>query len=127
MLINDVCKRTGLTKDAVNVYLKHGLIENVPKQAGTRKYRHFTGKSLEEIRFVIYGKRMGFSLKQLRTIQQQIRSGAMLADEYTQCMTRQAQEIDRRMEELKQAKTLLANEIERADSLDFDRLSACGK
>ncbi|WP_182482108.1 MerR family DNA-binding protein [Henriciella barbarensis] len=65
MLIGEVSKRAGVTKEAVRHYVDLDLLRPTPKQAGTRVYQDFSERDLERLKWVVVGKSLGFSLSEI--------------------------------------------------------------
>lgn len=65
MLINQVCKLTGLTKKAIEYYEKQGLINPETTENGYRKYTDGEIAALKEIALL---RKMGVSIADIQTI-----------------------------------------------------------
>jgi MerR family transcriptional regulator, copper efflux regulator len=65
MLINEVAKITGMSKDGIRHYEEMGLISSTPRQAGSRIYREYDPSVIETIEMVRHGQLLGFSLKEI--------------------------------------------------------------
>ncbi len=65
MLINEIAKMAGLSKDGIRHYEELGLITSTPRQAGSRTYREYdlsVVKTIENIRAL---QRLGLSLNEI--------------------------------------------------------------
>ncbi len=65
MLINEVAKIAGMSKDGIRHYEEMGLIASTPRQAGSKVYRDYDPAVLETIENVRQAQRLGFSLKEI--------------------------------------------------------------
>jgi DNA-binding transcriptional MerR regulator len=65
MLINEVARIAGMSKDGIRHYEEMGLIASSPRQAGSRFYRDYDPAVLEVIEQVRQAQRLGFSLKEI--------------------------------------------------------------
>ena len=65
MLINEVAKISGMSKDGIRHYEELGLIKSVPRTAGSRTYRDYDASVVETIEKVRGAQRLGFSLKEI--------------------------------------------------------------
>jgi DNA-binding transcriptional MerR regulator len=65
MLINEVARIAGMSKDGVRHYEEMGLIGSRPRRAGSRTYRDYDPAVLETIEQVRQAQRLGFSLKEI--------------------------------------------------------------
>lgn len=68
MLINEIAKMAGLSKDGIRHYEEMGLITSVPRQAGSRIYRDYDPSILDTIEKIRGAQRLGFSLKDIGPI-----------------------------------------------------------
>ena len=65
MLINEVAKISGMSKDGIRHYEELGLIKSAPRTAGSRTYRDYGASVVETIEKVRGAQRLGFSLKEI--------------------------------------------------------------
>ena len=66
MLIGEVAKMTGLSKDGIRHYEALGLIRSVPRQAGSRTYRDYDPSVIETIEHIKGAREvLGMSLKEI--------------------------------------------------------------
>jgi DNA-binding transcriptional MerR regulator len=65
MLIHELARISGLSKDGVRHYEALGLISSAPRQAGSRVYRDYAMAAIETIEKVRQAQRLGFSLKEI--------------------------------------------------------------
>ncbi len=63
MLIGEVAKRAGLSKDTIRHYEALGLLHSSPKRAGTREYRDYDNTTLERLSMIAFAKRMQIPLR----------------------------------------------------------------
>lgn len=65
MLIGEIAKITGLSKDGIRHYEAMGLIASSPRKAGSKIYRDYDPAVLDTIEKVRGAQRLGFSLKEI--------------------------------------------------------------
>ncbi|MBO1359011.1 MerR family transcriptional regulator [Acetobacter sacchari] len=65
MLISEVARIAGLSKDGVRHYEEMGLIASTERRAGSRVYREYDPAVLTTIEKVRQAQRLGFSLKEI--------------------------------------------------------------
>jgi MerR family transcriptional regulator, copper efflux regulator len=65
MLINEIAKMAGLSKDGIRHYEALGLIGSVPRKAGSRTYRDYDPSVLDTIGKIRDAQRLGLSLKEI--------------------------------------------------------------
>lgn len=66
MLISELAKKSGLSKDTIRFYKEIGLIEAQTRQAGTRVYMEFSPEMLERLAMITQGKSLGFTLNEMK-------------------------------------------------------------
>ncbi len=65
MLINEVCKITGLTKKAIEYYTLHGLISPNVLENG---YRDYNENNIEQLNIISVLRKLGISIDEIKTI-----------------------------------------------------------
>lgn len=65
MLINEIAKLAGLSKDGIRHYEEMGLISSTPREAGSKIYRDYDASVLDTIEKIRGAQRLGFSLKEI--------------------------------------------------------------
>lgn len=70
MLIGEVARLSGLSKDGVRHYEQLGLIDSTPRQAGTRIYRDYDPSVLPAIERVKQAQQLGLSLAEITPLLQ---------------------------------------------------------
>lgn len=65
MLINEIAKMAGLSKDGIRHYEELGLITSAPRQAGSRTYRDYDLSVLKTIENIRTLQRLGLSLNEI--------------------------------------------------------------
>ena len=66
MLIGELAKKAGLTRDTVRFYERAGLIQSGEKEAGSRMYKTFDEVALERLVFIKGGQAFGFTLREIK-------------------------------------------------------------
>jgi DNA-binding transcriptional MerR regulator len=75
MLINEVARMAGMSKDGIRHYEEMGLISSSPRQAGSRVYREYDASVLGTIEHVRQAQRLGFSLGEIAPLLEAYGSG----------------------------------------------------
>jgi DNA-binding transcriptional MerR regulator len=65
VLINQLAKAAGLSKDGIRHYEEIGLITSNPRRAGSRVYRDYDPSALKTIEHVRQAQRLGLTLKEI--------------------------------------------------------------
>ncbi|MBM0745216.1 MerR family transcriptional regulator (plasmid) [Phormidium sp. CLA17] len=107
MLIGELSKKTGLSKDTIRFYEKMGLIEAKARQAGTRTYMEFSSEILERVVIITQGKSLGFTLNEIKHLIETWGSVSMPLSEKLKVIDRKFDEITEKMRQLEEIKTYL--------------------
>jgi DNA-binding transcriptional MerR regulator len=67
MLIGELVKRSGLSKDTIRFYEKKGLIALNKKQRRENNYKEYPDQVLDRLMLIIKIKEMGFTLNEIDT------------------------------------------------------------
>jgi DNA-binding transcriptional MerR regulator len=68
MLISELAAKTGVSTDTIRFYEKEGLLQPDVAARGDNNYRQYTDEAIEKINFIVRGKKLGFTLKEIKTI-----------------------------------------------------------
>ena len=77
MLIAEFCRQAGLTRDAVRLYVKLGLITPAVGVNGSNRYQQFADTDVERASLIRTGQQLGFTLKQIVALNREYEAGAM--------------------------------------------------
>ncbi|MBW4474275.1 MAG: MerR family DNA-binding protein [Stenomitos rutilans HA7619-LM2] len=66
MLMGELAKETGLSKDTIRFYEKLGLITAQERQAGSRIYKEFGEETVDRLKWINRGKVLGFTLNEIK-------------------------------------------------------------
>jgi MerR family transcriptional regulator, copper efflux regulator len=77
MLIAEFCRRAELTRDAVRLYVKLGLIKPGTGATGSNRYQHFHDSDVDRVALIKVGQHLGFTLKQIASLNQEYEAGGM--------------------------------------------------
>lgn len=70
MLIGELAKKAGLTKDTIRFCEKIGLITTSDRQAGTRYYKEFSEEMLHRLLLINQAKALAFKLNEIKQFAQ---------------------------------------------------------
>jgi MerR family transcriptional regulator, copper efflux regulator len=68
MLIGELSKQTGLSKDTVRFYEKLGLIVATEREAGSRTYKEFDEDTIQRLIIIKQGQSLGFTLSEMKEL-----------------------------------------------------------
>lgn len=77
MLIAEFCRRAELTRDAVRLYVKLGLIIPGTGAGGGNRYQHFHDSDVDRVAMIKIGQQLGFTLKQIVSLSREYEAGGM--------------------------------------------------
>ena len=107
MLIGELAKITGLSKDGVRYYEDLGLIHSKPVQAGTRIYRDYDDTTLERLALIALGKRMHFSLRDIAAVINRLINDDISHEERSILLLAQVKQVEAQIADLEDVKTQL--------------------
>lgn len=107
MLIGEVSRRSGLSKDGLRHYEALGLIHSAPIQAGSGVYRDYDDTTLGRHSLIALAKRLGFGLKEMVEPLDRMLSDAITEEERRALLQEKAEEVNVRIAELVQACDML--------------------
>ncbi|KAA5606387.1 MerR family transcriptional regulator [Roseospira marina] len=65
MLIGDLARLSGLSKDGIRHYEEMGIVYSVPREAGSRIYREYDPTNLDRIEKARQAQQLGLTLKEI--------------------------------------------------------------
>ena len=115
MLIGELVKITGMSKDGLRYYEDMGLIHSKPVQAGTRVYRDYDDTTLQRMALIALGKRMHFSLSSIAAVLNRAINDQISREERRAYLLTQAQVVDAQIADLQDVKKQLMFFAEQPD------------
>jgi len=115
MLIGELSRTTGFSKDTIRFYEKIGLIAASERQAGTRIYKEYNQETVERLQIINQGKGLGFTLSELRQILDEWGSDAEAIPkrEVIQILERKLEEVAEKVQQLDAIKTYIVTKLRR--------------
>lgn len=111
MLIGELSKQTGLSKDTIRFYEKVGLISASDRRAGTKLYKEYSLETIERLRMITQGKGLGFTLSEIKQLLEEWGSGAMSKRDQVEVIERKIEEIAEKTQRLDAIKTYLVTKL----------------
>jgi DNA-binding transcriptional MerR regulator len=128
MLIGELVKITGMSKDGLRYYEEMGLIHSRPLKAGTRSYRDYDDTTLDRLGLIALGKRMHFSLRDIAAVLDRLVSNQTTAEERRGYILAHIEEVDAKIADLRDVKKQLLLFAERPEKEVVDaHLKEIGK
>lgn len=111
MLIAEVARISGLSKDGVRHYEELGLIRSSPRPAGSRTYREYEPEVIETIEKIRQAQQLGFSLKEVGPILASYRENPPTRDETIAFLEERLRVIRSRLQSLTKIETFIATKL----------------
>lgn len=107
MLIGELSKKTGFSKDTIRFYEKIGLIFSSNRRAGTRLYKEYSPETVERLLMIDQGKRLGFALSEIKQLLDEWSDGAIPKQDQIKILERKIEEVVEKMHQLDTIKSYL--------------------
>jgi MerR family transcriptional regulator, copper efflux regulator len=111
MLIGELAKATGTTKDTIRHYHQQGLLIVSQRAAGSRTYNDYPYENIDRIDMIKYGKTMGFTLSEMNSLQEAYYSGELSTPEQIQILNDKLSLIEQKIHGLNQIRTSIHNKL----------------
>ncbi|WP_204140947.1 MerR family transcriptional regulator [Halomicronema sp. CCY15110] len=111
MLIGELSKKTGLSKDTIRFYEKMGLIAASDRRAGTRLYKEYNSETVERLLMIVQGKGLGFTLNEIKQLLNEWGSDAISKRGQIKIVERKIEEIVEKTRQLDVIKTYLVAKL----------------
>lgn len=111
MLIGELSKQTGLSKDTIRFYEKTGLISARDRCAGTRLYKEYSSETIERLHLIMQGKGLGFTLSEIKQLLNEWGGGGMSTQDQVKVIERKIEEIVEKTQQLDAIKTYLVAKL----------------
>lgn len=112
MLIGELSKQSGLSKDTLRFYEKLGLISAQDKPAGTRIYKNFPPETVERLAMISQGKKLGFSLAEIKQLLDEWGRSALPLGEQIRTLHQKLIEVEQKIQRLSEIKTYLQTKLD---------------
>lgn len=122
MLIGELSKRSGLTRDTIRFYEKESLIgaRNQDKQGfRTNTYKDYPESTVADLRFIQRTKVLGFTLSEIRNMLS-LRGQERPSKKWAAEAQGKLRDIDEKIQELMDVKRLLGEALARCSDQCFD-------
>jgi MerR family transcriptional regulator, copper efflux regulator len=121
MLIGELARRSGVTRDAVRLYTRLGLVPCKERQAGSRTYADYDDSAVELVEGIKISQSIGFTLSELGPIAAAYVAGSLDDGEQRKVLAAKLERIEEKRRQLAQMADFLRAKL---DKLGTDE--ACG-
>jgi DNA-binding transcriptional MerR regulator len=112
MLISEIARISGLSKDGVRHYEAMGLIASSPRQAGSKVYRDYDPAVLKTIEQVRQAQNLGFSLKEIEPLLKAYGSATLTPAQTVDFLEQRLTVIREKQGELRQVEAFICTKLE---------------
>jgi len=105
MLIGEISKQTGLSRDTIRFYEKKGLLKVERTASQFNNYKQYTSKHLYQLQQIKKAKRFGFTLNEIADLLELIEAKRANCSTIQEKINDKIIDIDRRIQELKDFKS----------------------
>ena len=110
MRIGELCRRSGVSRDAIRYYERRGLLPAAPRPSRTNK--SYDESSLLRLRLIRYGQGLGFTLAELREMLEPWVRGRATTERKRAALTAKLAEVVARQRELEEVSQALVAQID---------------
>lgn len=111
MFITKLAKQADLPTETVRYYQKLGLLNDSHYTRKENGYCVYNAQALERLKLIKQGKRLGFTLRQLKQWIDDFESGALSLDFRISLFREKLVEVDRAIKELREVRDYLADKL----------------
>lgn len=100
MLIGEVARQSGVSRDTVRLYTRLGLVPSSTRRAGSRLYADYDPGVVELIKGIKVTQSVGFTLAELAPIAAAYVSGSLTGTRQRELLTAKLEEIEGKRRQL---------------------------
>jgi MerR family transcriptional regulator, copper efflux regulator len=124
MLIGELSKQTGLSKDTIRFYEKLGLISAISNDVSTKSYKKYSLETIERLSTIVQGKGLGFTLSEIKQLLDEWGGGEISKRDLIEIVERKIAEIIKKKQQLESIETYLVNKLSKLhEEISSDKLA----
>ena len=112
MLIGEVAREAGVTRDALRLYTRLGLVACTSRRAGSRLYADYDASVVELVKGIKIAQSIGFTLSELGPIAAAYVSGSLDDARQRELLAAKLAQIDDKRQQLNQMSEFLRTKLE---------------
>jgi DNA-binding transcriptional MerR regulator len=116
MLIGELSKRSGLSRDTIRFYEKHGLISVGRKERRENNYKEYSEQTYQRLMSVKLIKGLGFTLNEVSDVLEMIDMKAATCDNMVDKFVDKVERIELKIKELISVRTMLLSGLRNCQS-----------
>jgi MerR family transcriptional regulator, copper efflux regulator len=113
MLIGELAKLSGLSKDGIRHYEEMGIVRSTPRQAGSRTYRDYDASCLQRIDQARDAQRLGLPLKEIGPLLDVYDGRKVTEAETVAFLQEHLAVVQKKIAELRSAEAFIAAKLKR--------------
>jgi DNA-binding transcriptional MerR regulator len=113
MLIGELCKQAGVSRDTVRYYERLGLLDKATQPHATNTYKRYSALSLQRIRLIVHAKTLGFTLAEIRDVIDVWDSPDFDTADRIACLQAKLRELDEKRQALEALRAGLLNALDK--------------
>jgi len=114
MLIGEISKKTGLSRDTIRFYEKKGLIAANRSDSIFNNYKNYTEENIRRLMLIKKAKSFGFTLNEIAELLELVSLNKATCSLFYTKTQEKISSIDRKIQELKDMKNLILKKTEEA-------------
>jgi MerR family transcriptional regulator, copper efflux regulator len=107
MLIGEVARQAGVSRDTVRLYTRLGLVPCQPRQAGSRLYADYDESAVTLVKGIKIAQSLGFTLSELGPVTAAYIAGSLDDSQQRQLLAAKLDQIDDKRRQLGQLSEFL--------------------
>jgi DNA-binding transcriptional MerR regulator len=111
MLISELARKTGISRDTIRYYEKFGLIEKPPRTNKFNNYRVYSEESMKWLMFIKQLRALEFGLREIRIVLDTMKRNGCDCSKGIQILENKVVSVDTQIKGLKTVKTRLRKNI----------------
>jgi len=116
MLIGELTKKTGLSRDTIRFYEKKGLLKVERTSSEFNNYKEYTPKHLQRLLLIKKAKRFGFTLNEIADLLEKIDENGANCSMLRKVIDDKIEDINRQIQELQDFKASILSEVQVAQT-----------
>ena len=116
MLVGEISKKTGLSRDTIRFYEKKGLIKVNRTDSDWNNYKNYNEKTLGKLLLIKKAKGFGFTLNEIAEILDLFEMNIANCSTMSTKVNEKLTEIDKKIKELKDMKKLIFDKFDDAQN-----------
>ncbi len=100
MLIGELAKASGLSKDTIRYYTKMGIINANQKPAGNKAYADYNEETMSLLEHVKLAKSVGFTLSEIKSVTTSMYDGTLTNKQLKEMFKERLVQLGKRKQEI---------------------------